>query len=64
MKNESPEPGPGRSTSQAAFSALVRDIARQNDAAQTAARKRRAARDSADRLRRQAWERGAGLPPV
>jgi hypothetical protein len=64
MKNESFEPGPGRSTSEAAFSALVNDIARQNDAAQTAARKRRVIRDSADRLRRQAWERDSELPPV
>jgi hypothetical protein len=60
MKNEPVKPGPGLSTSQAAFTALVRDIAHQNDVAQAAARKRRAVRDSADRLRRQAWERDAG----
>jgi hypothetical protein len=64
MKNESFEPGPGLSTSQAAFSQLTQDIARQNDVAQKAARERRAIRDSADRLRRRAWERDLGLPPV
>ena len=38
-------PGPGRSTSEAAINALKKEIARRNEEAQRAGRKRRAARE-------------------
>ncbi len=40
-------PGPGRSTSEAAFNEVKRDVARRNEEAQKAGRKRRAERDKA-----------------
>ena len=45
MTKEPQEPGPGRSTSEAAFTALTKDIAQRNEHAQQEARKLRAARD-------------------
>jgi hypothetical protein len=42
---ESNAPGPGRSTSEAAVNELKREIARRNEQAQQAARKKRAARE-------------------
>lgn len=45
------EPGPGRSTADAAFTALTREIAQRNEQAQKEARKLRAAREQ-ERLRR------------
>ena len=49
------EPGPGRSTSDAAFAELKKEIAERNDQAQKEARKIRTARELEDvRRRRQA----------
>ncbi len=54
MTNESHEPGPGRSTSDAAFSAIKKEIAQRNEQVQNEARKRRAEREQEKiRLRRQ-----------
>jgi hypothetical protein len=46
------EPGPGRSTSEAAFNDLRRQIAQRNEEASQEARKRRAAREQEQMLRR------------
>ncbi len=46
------EPGPGRSTADAAFGALTRSIATRNDTAQLAARKLRSAREREQVIRR------------
>jgi hypothetical protein len=46
------EPGPGRSTSEAAFSDLRRQIAQRNEQASQDARRRRAAREQEQLLRR------------
>jgi hypothetical protein len=45
VTKEPQEPGPGRSTSEAAFTALTKNIAQRNEQAQLEARKLRAARD-------------------
>jgi hypothetical protein len=45
------EPGPGRSTSDAAFTALTKEIAQRNEQAQKEARKLRTAREQ-ERLRK------------
>jgi hypothetical protein len=45
-------PGPGRSTSEAAFNDLRKQIAQRNEQASQDARKRRAAREQEQRLRR------------
>lgn len=52
MANEPQEPGPGRSTSRAAFDDLRKEIAQRNEAAHKVARKLRTAREQADLLRR------------
>jgi hypothetical protein len=46
------EPGPGRSTSDAAFNELRKEIAQRNEQAYQDARKRRAAREREQLLRR------------
>lgn len=46
------EPGPGKSTSEAAFNDLCRQVAQRNEQASQEARKRRAAREQAQLLRR------------
>jgi hypothetical protein len=46
------EPGPGKSTSEAAFNDLRREIAQRNEQASQEARKRRAAREQELFLRR------------
>ncbi len=46
------EPGPGRSTSESAFNDLRRQIAQRNEQASQEARKRRAAREKQELLRR------------
>jgi hypothetical protein len=46
------EPGPGRSTSDAAFLALTKEIAERNEHAQKEARKLRAARELEQRRKR------------
>jgi len=52
MTNQAHEPGPGRSTSEAAFNELRKEIAQRNEQAHQAARKLRAARDREKTLRR------------
>jgi hypothetical protein len=52
MPKQTQEPGPGRSTSEAAFNELRKEIAQRNERAQQAARKLRAARDREQALRR------------
>jgi len=46
------EPGPGKSTSEAAFNDVRRQIAQRNEQASQEARKRRAAREQDQALRR------------
>ena len=46
------EPGPGRSTSDAAFNDLRKEIAQRNEQASQEARKRRSAREREQLLRR------------
>ena len=46
------EPGPGRSTSEAAFNDLRRQVAERNEQASQEARKKRAAREQQQLLRR------------
>jgi hypothetical protein len=54
MTKEPDEPGPGRSTSDAAFSKLTTEVARRNDQAQKEAHKLRAVRERQQlRTRRQ-----------
>ena len=45
MTEQSHQPGPGRSTADAAFTALTKDIAQRNEHAHKEARKLRAARE-------------------
>ena len=53
MPNQSHEPGPGRSTSQAAFNEITKEIAQRNERAHKEARKLRALRDDEQaRMRR------------
>jgi hypothetical protein len=47
------QPGPGRSTAEAAFNQIRRDVAERNEAAHVEARKRRVVREQAQiRMRR------------
>lgn len=50
-------PGPGRSTSEAAFNERKKEIARRNQEAQTAARKKRLAREQERLAKKRKWER-------
>jgi hypothetical protein len=50
-------PGPGLSTSEAAINEAKKEIARRNDEAQKAGRKRRAAREKARLQNLKKWER-------
>jgi len=50
-------PGPGRSTAEAAVNELKREIARRNEDAQKAARKKRAAREREGLANKRKWER-------
>lgn len=52
MMKQTNEPGPGRSTSDAAFIARKKEIAQRNEQAQKEARKLRAAREEAQVRRR------------
>jgi hypothetical protein len=53
------QPGPGRSTSDAAFTALKKEIAQRNERAQRKGREQRAAREQEDvRRRREDDDRG------
>ena len=55
MTEQSQQPGPGRSTADAAFTALKTEIAQRNEQTQKEARKLRAARES-ERARRRRQE--------
>ena len=55
MTKQTDGPGPGRSTSDAAFIALKKEIAQRNEHAQKEARKLRAAREQ-EQLRRRRQE--------
>jgi hypothetical protein len=52
MAKQVHEPGPGQSTSEAAFNELRKEIAQRNERAHQAARKLRTARDREQALRR------------
>ena len=52
MTNETHKPGPGRSTSDAAFTALKKEVAQRNEQAQKAGRKLRVAREQEQVRRR------------
>ena len=52
MTNQPDQPGPGRSTSDAAITALKKEIAQRNEQAQTQARTARAAREQEQARRR------------
>jgi hypothetical protein len=56
MPKQTQEPGPGRSTSAAAFDDLRKEIAQRNEQASQKARKLRAARDREQVLARRQWE--------
>jgi hypothetical protein len=57
VTKEIQEPGPGRSTSAAAFTALTKDIAQRNEQAQKEARKLRTAREQEQIRRRREDDR-------
>lgn len=52
MTKPTHEPGPGRSTSEAAFNEVRKEIAQRNERAHQVARKLRSARDREQTLRR------------
>ena len=54
--NEPNSPGPGRSTSEAAINELKKEIARRNEEAQNAGRKRRAAREKKHLANLRKWQ--------
>jgi hypothetical protein len=54
---EPTSPGPGRSTSEAAINELKKEIARRNEEAQKAGRKRRAAREKEHLANLRKWHR-------
>jgi hypothetical protein len=51
------EPGPGRSTSEAALNEVKREVARRNEEAHKAARKLRVAREKRQVALRRKWDR-------
>jgi hypothetical protein len=57
MSNESHEPGPGRSTSDAAFAARKKEIAQRNEQVQKEGRKLRAAREQKQAQKRRLADR-------
>jgi hypothetical protein len=54
---ESTGPGPGRSTSEAAFNEVRREVARRNEEAHKAAQKRRAEKEKLRLAERRKWDR-------
>ena len=56
-ESKRPEPGPGRSTAEAALSELKKEIARRNEAAQKAGRTLRAKREQQRLAQRREWDR-------
>ena len=57
MPKQTHEPGPGRSTSEAAFNEVRKEIADRNERAHQAARKLRTAREREQALRRRRDDR-------
>jgi hypothetical protein len=57
MTKQTYEPGPGRSTSKAAFTDLTKAVAQRNELAHREARKLRAVRDREQALRRRQLDR-------
>ena len=57
LMGEPNRPGPGRSTSEAAVNEVKKEIARRNEEAQKAGRKRRAAREKEQLANLRKWER-------
>jgi hypothetical protein len=57
MTEQTQEPGPGRSTSDRAFSELIKDVALRNEQAHKEARKLRAEKDREQVLRRRQHDR-------
>jgi hypothetical protein len=55
--DEPNSPGPGRSTSEAAVNELKKQIARRNEEAQKAGRKKRTAREKEHLAQLRKWER-------
>ena len=53
---ESSGPGPGRSTSEAAFNEVKREVARRNEAAHKAAQKQRAEGEKRRLAERRKWD--------
>jgi hypothetical protein len=53
---ESKGPGPGRSTSETAFTELKKQVAQRNAEAQKEARKKRTARDKVKLANRRKWD--------
>lgn len=53
---ESNGPGPGRSTSEAAFNEVKREVARRNEEAHKAARRKRAQQDKQRLAERRKWD--------
>ena len=56
MTKQINEPGPGRSTSDAAFAAVKKDIAQRNEQTQKEARQLRAAREREQMRKRRAYD--------
>ena len=54
---ESNQPGPGRSTAEAALNEVKREVARRNELAQKAARKVRAEREARKLAQHREWDR-------
>jgi hypothetical protein len=54
---ESSRPGPGRTTAETAVSELKKEIARRNEEAQKAGRKRREEREQRRLAQRREWDR-------
>lgn len=55
--DESRNPGPGRSTAEAALSEVKKQVARRNEEAHKAARKLRSAREKEKWAQRREWDR-------
>jgi hypothetical protein len=53
-----PGPGPGRSTAEAAFNEVKREVARRNEEAHKVAQKQRAERDKKRLAERRKWNQG------
>jgi hypothetical protein len=57
MVESDDRPGPGRSTAEAALNEIKREVARRNEEAHKAGRKRRAEREQKKLAQRREWDR-------